>query len=618
MHIVRLVSGLAGISILGILYCACGPAPSTSPPQFFAAELPSLETTFTRPQLGTLKAAPNSAASVTLGDETRRAFVTTLPSELGFAVEVPAEPNMQLSIAVATLVNEHWSPVQFRILADTGSGPEVVFSETVKRPERNRWLAREVDLSRWVGQELNLMFQTRVRSAASAGAITDTLVPLWGSPILSGAGCCEERPSVVLISIDCLRADHVGAYGYDRDTTPHIDAFAEDAVLFETAVATAPMTLPSHLSIFSGLFPSHHDGSKWAKLPSSIPYAPQMLSKAGYQTDAVVTGAYLSQTYGFERGFDLYRLDHRALAEKTAEQAIELLHRSAGRSQFLFVHFIDAHWPYEPPEELMERFGPPPADLAGLLRKVVDNDPPSNAEETERVAALYDAEIASADEAVGRLLDELKAKGIYDRSLIILTADHGEAFFDHGHWQHSRTLYEELVRIPLIVKWPGLSPKGRVGAQVSQVDIFPTVLNAAGIEPPPSDGIDLIEFVNETKESRKRRRVVSENAWRGPTEWSRKVAIRTEKWKYLVTIAGPPGKEPEESDIRSEELYNLTEDPMERNNLAAESSSDIEAFRRELANYLGEARKRRASRRTEDIVEDETTQERLRSLGYIN
>ena len=292
----------------------------------------------------------------------RRAFATTLPSQLGFAVNVPAEPDMQVTVAVGTLDNEHWSPVQFRILADTGS--EVVFSETVNRPERNRWLDRDVDLSRWVGQSLNLKFQTRVRSADSTEAMTDTLVPLWGNPILSGVGCREKRPNVILISIDCLRADHVGAYGYHRDTTPRIDAFAKDAVLFETAVSTAPMTLPSHLSMFTGLFPSLHDGSKWAKLAPSIPYAPRMLSKVGYQTDAVVTGAYLSQTYSFERGFDRYRLDHRAPAEKTAERAIELLRRGAERNQFLFVHFIDAHWPYEPPEELIERFGDRPISPA--------------------------------------------------------------------------------------------------------------------------------------------------------------------------------------------------------------------------------------------------------------
>ena len=618
MPIVRLVLRLAQLSILGILCNACDPEPRATPAQFFAAELPHLDATFTRAQLGKLRSGPNTAASVTLGDETRRAFATTLPSELGFAVEIPPQPRMQVALAVGTLDNENWAPVQFRILVDNGTETVAAFSETVAKPDRNRWLPRDVDLSRWVRQKINLSFQTRVRPADSAGAMTDTLVPLWGSPILSGVGCCEDEPLIVLISIDCLRADHVGAYGYHRDTTPRIDAFAEDGVLFETAVSTAPMTLPSHLSIFTGLFPSLHDGSKWAKLSPSIPYAPRMLSKIGYQTDAVVTGAYLSQTYGFERGFDLYRLDHRAPAEKTADQAIQLLQRGAGRNQFLFVHFIDAHWPYEPPEELVERFGARPDDLAGLLRKVVDNQPPSDDKETERVAALYDAEIRSADEAVGRLLDELRATGLYQRSLIVLTADHGEAFFDHGHWQHSKTLYEELIRIPLIVKWPGQSPKGRVSVQVSQVDIFPTVLAAAGVEPPPTDGIDLIEFVNETKASRQRRRLVSENAWRGPSEWSRKVSIRTERLKYLVTLAAPPGREPEASDIRSEELYNLAEDPLEQTNLAPDSSSDIAAFRRELANYLSEARRKRASRQSEGVVEDDTTKERLRSLGYIN
>jgi arylsulfatase A-like enzyme len=421
-----------------------------------------------------------------------------------------------------------------------------------------------------------------------------------------------------LISIDCLRADHVGAYGYERNTTPRIDVFADEAVLFETAVSTAPMTPPSHMSMFTGLFPSLHDGSKFAKLALSVPYVPKILSQAGYQTDALVTGAYLSQTYGFERGFHLYRLDHRSPAAATVDQAIELLRLSSGRNQFLFVHLIDAHWPYQPPEKLIERFHPRPPDLAELNQKIVNNEPPSTPEEIDRVVALYDSEIASADEALGQLLDEMKIMGLYDRSLIILTADHGEAFYDHGHWQHSRTLYEELVRIPLIVKWPGQSPKGRVRSQVSQVDIFTTVLTSAGLSPPPSDGIDLLEFVSGTAEATKRRRVISENAWRSPNGWARKISIRTEKQKYIVTLAGAPGIEPTESDLQSEELYDLIQDPNERNDLLAESSSGSEPFRRELGNYLSRARKLRASRRAESIVEDPTTRERLKSLGYIN
>lgn len=608
---------LVRISTLCIFCHACNPVPSTSPPFYFATELPTLGRTFVRSQLGTLSEEPYRSASVTLGDETRRAFATMLPSELGFVVEVPAEPSMQLAIAAATLDNKHWSPIQFRVLVNAGGDNEVVFSETIERRDRNRWIARDVDLGRWSGQKLRLVFQTRAHSSADSTS-TETLVPLWGNPVLSGADCCAESPNVVLISIDCLRADHVGAYGYERDTTPRIDTFAEEAVLFETAVSTAPMTPPSHLSMFTGLFPSMHDGSKFAELARSIPYLPEILSEAGYQTDGIVTGAYLSQTFGFERGFDLYRYDHRSPASETIHQAIELLRLAAGRNQFLFVHLIDAHWPYEPPEELLERFGPRPPDLEGLLQRVVDNERPRTPEEIERVVALYDAEIASADEGVGRLLEAMKDLGIYDRSLILVTADHGEAFYDHGHWQHSRTLYEELVRIPLIVKWPGPSPNGRVGSQVSQVDIFTTVLDVAGIPPSPSDGTDLRELVEGSGQARNRRRVISENAWRSPNVWTRKIAIRTEKLKYIATLNGPPGIEPKESDLQSEELYDLAEDPLEHHNLVTESTSNVEAFRRELGNYLRKAQKLRASRQADNIIEDETTRERLKSLGYIN
>lgn len=283
---------------------------------------------------------------------------------------------------------------------------------------------------------------------------------------------------------------------------------------------------------------------------------------------------------------------------------------------------IDAHWPYDPPDELIARFRPAPPDPAELNQKVVRGEPPNTQEEIDRVVALYDSEIASADEAVGRLLDTMKELGVYDRSLITVTADHGEAFHDHGHWQHSITLYEELVRIPLIVKWPGDSPRGRVGSQVSQVDIFTTVLDTVGLKPPPTDGIDLLGFVEGNSKTKRRRRVISENAWRSPAGWARKIAIRTEKLKYIVTLATSEGIEPTESDVQSEELYDLMRDPTEQKNLMLESSSVAEPFRRELGNYLSEARRLRSTRERErereSVIEDETTRERLRSLGYIN
>ena len=588
------------------------------PPRYFASELPSLGGTFQRSQLAELSKHPNSTASVTLGDETRRAFATTLPSAITFPVDVPPEPRLQLGIALATLDAKSWAPIQFRVLVDTPEGRTVVFSESIQRPERNQWLSRDIDLSRFSGTTLRLTLQARRQPSTDGTPSTEALIPLWANPVLSGASCCSDKPNVVLISIDCLRADHVGAYGYERETTPHIDAFSKEGVLFETAVSTAPMTPPSHMSMFTGLFPSLHDGSKWAKVPLTVPYLPEVLSRAGYQTDAIVTGPYLSHTFGFERGFDSYRLDYPAPAAEAVDRAIELLRQAGGRNQFLFVHLFDVHWPYEPPAELIDRFGPAPANLQGLLRKMVDQEPPSSPQEVDQVVALYDAELTSADAELGRFLEHLKSAGLYQRSLIIVTADHGESFYGHGHWQHSLTLYEELIRIPSIVKWPGDSPKGHVRSQVSQVDIYPTVLKAAGLEPSPTNGIDLREFVEGTAEARKRRWVVSETAWRSPAGWARKIAFRTEKLKYIATLAAPPGVEPQESHLEREELYDLLGDPEEKVNLLEASSVDVESFRRELAQYLSEARSLRTSRQTEHVVEDDVTLERLRSLGYIN
>ena len=557
---------------------------------------------------------------MTLGDETRRGFATTLPSELTFAVDVPFQPNLRLAIAVATLDNEHWSPIRFRIVADTGGDKSIVFTETIERRDRNRWLSREIDLGPWSGSPIRLTLETRVRAPAESAArsSTETLVPLWGNPVLVGADCCSERPRIVLISIDCLRADHVGAYGYERDTTPHIDGFAEQAMVFETALSTAPNTFPAHTSIFTGLYPSMHGANNWVKLATSVPVLPEILSRAGYQTDGVATGAYISQNFGFERGFDVYWFDHRAAAAEAVAQAMELLGTGVGSDQFLFVHVVDPHWPYRPPDELIDRFGPRPSDLDALLQKVVQNEPPSSPKEIDHIVDLYDAEITSVDSAVGRLLEGMKRMGLYETSLIVLTSDHGEGLYDHEHWQHSINLYEELLRIPLIVKWPGDSPKGRISTPVSQVDILATILEAASIEPPPSQGIDLMEFVKDTAAARARRSVVSEIGWRPPEGWGLTMSFRTAKLKYIATMSGPSGTELGESEIRGEELYDLLQDPKEQNNLLAGSGPDVEPFRRELADYLNEARTMRAGRQSENVIESETTLERLRSLGYIN
>ena len=610
---------LANLALLAAMLGACeGPPTEQTLPRRLVDELPALGRTYDRRELGALREQPHSWAPVTLSDETRRGFAATLNPGLSLTVNVPSQPSLRLAIAVATLDNEHWSPMQFRILLDTGEKQSVVFTETVARRDRNRWLPREIDLGPWAGSMARLTFETRARGpAAPVESSAETLVPLWGNPVLASAGCCRDRPSIVLISIDCLRADHVGAYGYKRDTTPHIDAFAQDAVLFETALSTAPNTFPAHTSMFTGLYPSVHGANNWVKLDSSTAVLTEILSGAGYQTDGVATGAYISQDFGFERGFDLYRFDHRATAAQVGEQAVELLRLGQGSDQFLFVHLVDPHWPYRPAEEFLDRFGPRPSNLDALLRKVVQNEPPSNPKEVDQIVDLYDAEIASVDRAVGRLLGKMKKMGLYDASLIILTADHGEGLYEHENWQHSINLFEELLRIPLIVKWPGDSLIGRISTPVSQVDILATILESARIAPRRSQGIALKEFVKDTARARARKTVVSEIGWRPTDSWRLMISFRTARLKYIATLSGLLGIELDEGKIEREELYDLIQDPQEQNDLLAFSSVDVEPFRRHLTNYSNEAKAMRAGRQSESVMESDTTLERLRSLGYI-
>jgi len=423
----------------------------------------------------------------------------------------------------------------------------------------------------------------------------------------------------VLISVDCLRADHLGAYGYARKTSPRIDQFASQGVVFETAVSSSSYTHPTHMSMLTGLPPSVHGATRWRRLARAVPYIPELLSREGYRVDAVVSGAYLSQNFGFERGFHTYRYIQDPGAERLVDEAIDLLRRGEGQSHFLFLHMFDPHWKYLPPAEFRIRFGQRPGDISDLLSKVPQSDPPESRKEIEDMINLYDGEIAYLDQEVGRLFDELKAMGLYDRSLIIVTADHGEAFFEHGYWEHSQTLYEEMVRIPLIVKWPEDSPVATIDSLVSQTDIFPTVLDVAGVDRPSPWAIPLRRYLDGTSPSLDSRKVVMEVTW-DPLDTRRasmKIALRGQDLKYIATLHAPTVDDLYVAEIRDEELYDLRSDPGEKENIIAESSQSL-IYRDELRAYLAEARRVRSERRGEKVILDDAVRERLKALGYLN
>jgi arylsulfatase A-like enzyme len=621
--VARVVSILLAPAYIAAFGCSSGSS-ERNRPIYLIDHLEHAEGTFNQKQFLSFRKNASLSLSITFDGETRLSLAPPLPSRFAFDVRIPSNPVLRFAIAMSPLGDSKvWPPVEFRVLADTEGEEEPLFTETLNRTQARRWLDREIDLAPWEGRRLRLILETRVRRPRERVVWTARRVmPLWGNPVLSSKTYRGDKPSLILISIDCLRADHVGVYGYHRATTPHIDALAEDGSTFEAAISTSSWTLPTHLSMLTGLLPSFHGVREQQKLSRAVPYLPELLSQTGYQVDGVASWHFTSQQFGFDRGFHTYRLLVGRRADGVVDAALDLVRRAEGRNQFLFVHLIDPHWPYLPPKSWLERFGPRPRDISDLLEKVFDGDTPSDQDEIEQVIHLYDAEIAYADEQVGRLVDELKSRDLYDDALIIVTADHGEAFYEHGHWQHTVSLYDEVIRIPLIVKWPGSSRKARVKMPVSQIDIFPTILRAAGLDPPATGALTLSEQQSIAPISG--RSVISElTSARGrPPPGCRgtqpppgnciKLAIRLETLKYIATVAEEDG----ELELVQQELYDIANDPWEHNDLSQIETAATDSFLKRVRAFVRMAKTQAAS--GEQVILDETATEQLRSLGYIH
>ena len=558
---------------------------------------------------------------VTFQDETRFSVAPNVPSQMRFEIRVPMRGVLEFGTG-ARVADGAVLParVEFRVELRSGDEREMVFSHTIRRFEPNAWFDHEIDLTRWEGSVVDLSFE--VSALAPRGdrdgtpASVDGLTPLWANPVIFSREAPRDRPDVILVSIDCLRVDHVSTYGYARETTPWIDRFAKDGVVFETAVASAPETLPSHMSILTGLTPPLHGASKRSRLPASVPYLPELLASNGYEVDAIVTGAFLSQAFGFERGFHSYRFLDVPRSEAAVDAALRLLHRGRGRSQFLWLHLFEAHWPYLPERDLIEKFGPRPRDITALMSKVSNQDlAPDGPEEIQAVVNLYDAEVFATDRAVGRFLENLKSRGLYESSLIIVVADHGEAFYEHGLWQHTLALYEEMIRIPLVVKWPGDSPIGRSDVRVHQVDLFSTMLDIAGISPPPNEGRNLRSFVDASKTEP--RVLWSEAGWASAGRFFRILSSRDDKFKYIVSMEDDEERGWPPTRLSREEVYRWVADPGEREELSEGNGAQPDVFRGHLRAYLKETAARRAQTPKMTIELDETTLEQLRALGYL-
>src|SRR5580704_4746449 len=353
--------------------------------------------------------------------------------------------------------------------------------------------------------------------------------------------------NVVLITIDTLRADHLGCYGYKQIKTPNIDGLAADGVRFDRAFAVVPVTLPSHSSMLTGTYPmlsGMHDFSG-NKLSPVQPTLASVLKQAGYQTGAVVGAAVLDSRFGLNQGFDFYydhfefsRLDEANLdlmerpGNVVADVALDWLAKNSSKKFFLWMHLYDPHFPYHPPEPYSHEYATQP----------------------------YDGEIAFADEQVGRLLRYLKEKGLYQNTIIVLCGDHGESLGEHGEKTHGFFIYNATMHVPLIIRLPENGVR-TVADPVSLVDLMPTVLGAVGLEIPPQvQGRSLLGAlgIGKNNDVAARDRVLYGETYLPRIHFNWSELRGSENTKYHFIDAPRP------------ELYDLKQDPGELKNLFAD------------------------------------------------
>ena len=336
--------------------------------------------------------------------------------------------------------------------------------------------------------------------------------------LLAPAGCSEPRetpPNVLLISVDMLRADHLSCYGYERATSPHVDRIAREGTLFEEHVSSTSWTLPAHAALFTGLPDAVHgctDSDR--RLDERFTTLAEQFAAAGYETAGWFAGPYLHPVFGFGQGFERYenctsyaeRTDSAPPAEWERTQEINhAAHRDvtnptvlarfqswfgarSRRPFFAFVHLWDAHYDFIPPPPYDRRFDPDYDGAFDGRTFILDPriEPRMAGRDLEHLIALYDGEIAWTDEHVGRIRALLEEAGVLERTIVVVTADHGTEFFEHGQKGHRKSLYDEVVHIPLVVRWPERVPAGlRIPRQTRLVDVAPTLLELCGVAPLP-------------------------------------------------------------------------------------------------------------------------------------
>ncbi len=448
------------------------------------------------------------------------------------------------------------------------------------------------------------------RAAAPCAALALALAGCGGAP----AALPALRPHIVVILVDALRADRLGVNGYALPTTPEIDRLAAEGVNFSAAFAHSTWTKPSIATLFTSLYPSQHglarvgeataEGFESDVLPDGLVTLAEGLRGAGYATGAVINQVHLQERFGFAQGFDHFEAVRGRNARQLNRKLRAWLESAAGagegerRPLFAYLHYLDVHWPYT--QRLSgKRFGPvamrskPPHRADRTAEWLAAGPPPSD---FAALAARYDHEVAWADAAIGEVVATLEELGLWETTVLVVTSDHGEGFLEHGELQHGYAPYDELLRVPLVMRLPQPLRRvtGSIDSPVGLVDVMPTLLELAGAEPVP--GVQGESLAPLLAGGRARERSIFSQA-------EEAVAVRTSTRKLI-----------RHEDGRIE-FYDLAADPGERQPLPCEAAC------RDLARRLGafrEAMIAAAAVPPGTAAMDAEDVEALRALGYLD
>jgi arylsulfatase A-like enzyme len=447
------------------------------------------------------------------------------------------------------------------------------------------------------------------------------------APFTASQAGIAAKPPVILIMIDALRADHLSCNGSTYPRTPNIDALARDGVLFPTTYAQSNNTKPSTASLLTSRYPTEHQAlHKTSILPDNVTTIAEVFGKAGYYCSGLVTNVNLAPVYNFQQGFHEYTylppnflfganeaasrlviygvlrmvwmrlnkniwVSHFYRSGETVTGYFEnFLNRNKDRKFFLFLHFMDPHDPY------FEH----PYNGKGYARVMLENPAARFSDPFKR---NYAQEVEYTDQWIGRVVADLKTAGLYESSLIALTADHGEEFQDHGGWWHGTTLQEEQIRVPLLIKFPGGKAAGQSDTSMARsIDITPTLITEAGLAVPlPMRGNCLFDSVGH---------IVPLDAVYSEADFEGNVAqmLRVGSWKYILSNPGNPRPRP------VDQLYDLSVDPQEVHDLAASQPDKVREMKVLLLAKYKELLSTKETGTQRSV--DRATQERLRALGY--